>query len=77
MTIKLRTFGKLTEIVTDNVLVLENNFDTDHLKIELQKKYPDFQNAKFALAVNNSLTVGNVKLEEGDIVSLLPPFSGG
>jgi len=77
MTIKLRTFGKLTEIVTDNVLVLENNFDTDHLKIELQKKYPDFQNAKFALAVNNRLAVDNVKLEENDIVSLLPPFSGG
>jgi len=77
MTIKIRTFGKLTEIVTDNILVLENNFDTNNLRIELQKKYPTFQNAKFALAVNNRLADGNVKLEEGDIVSLLPPFSGG
>lgn len=77
MKIKLRTFGKFTEFISDNVLELENHFDTDSLQIALKKKYPFFDNAKYFLVVDNKMVLENSILAEHSVVDIMPPFSGG
>ena len=76
MKIRINSFGQLTEVIGKNPIVFEAQ-TIDEVKEQLHNQFPSLQKLKFALAVNNRLADGNVKLEEGDIVSLLPPFSGG
>jgi len=77
MEIKIRTFGKFTEIITDHILELENHFDTDNLRIELEIKYPTFETAKYFLVVDNKMVLENTLLNEHSVVDIMPPFSGG
>jgi len=77
MNIKIRTFGKFTEIITDNHLEIENHFDTDNLRIEIEKKYPAFKKAKYFLVVDNKMVLENTTLTEHSVVDIMPPFSGG
>ena len=77
MKLKIRTFGKFTEIITDKYLELEDHFDTDHLRIELEKKYPTFKNSKCFLVVDNKMVLENTLLNEHSAVDIMPPFSGG
>jgi len=77
MEIKLRTFGKFTEIITDHLLELEHHFDTDNLRIELKTKYPILENSKFFLVVDNKMILENTALTEHSVVDIMPPFSGG
>jgi len=58
-------------------LELENHFDTDNLRIELEKKYPTFETAKYFLVVDNKMVLENTLLNEHSVVDIMPPFSGG
>ena len=75
--IEILSFGQLTDITGQNTWQMEDITDTDQLKKILIEKHPALANSKYLLAVNMEVIRGNVKLNPGDVVALLPPFSGG
>ena len=76
-TIDILAFGQLTDITGQNSWQMEDVTDTDALKAMLLEIYPKLSQSKFLIAVNMEVIRGNVKLNPGDVVALLPPFSGG
>ena len=70
-------FGQIIDITGLKALKLEYTLDTDQLRVSLEKRYPSLANAEYRMAVNMEIIRGNVKLNPGDVVALLPPFSGG
>jgi len=77
MKIKILLFGPLTDICDCNEINFPLTKDTEALIDDLKEAYPSLVNFVFAVAVNNKLIQGNITLQDNDIVSLLPPFSGG
>lgn len=75
--IDLLSFGQLTDITGQSTWQMEDIIDTDQLRTTLIEKYPVLANSKYLMAVNMEVIRGNVKLNPGDVVALLPPFSGG
>jgi molybdopterin synthase sulfur carrier subunit len=76
-TIEILTFGQLIDITGQKALHMQNVPDTDQLKAKLIHLYPGLADSKYLVAVNMEIIRGNVKLHPGDVVALLPPFSGG
>jgi molybdopterin synthase sulfur carrier subunit len=76
-TLTLLAFGQLTDITGQSTWQMESVTDTDHLKTILVEKYPALAQSKYLVAVNMEVVRGNVELKSGDVVALLPPFSGG
>ena len=78
MPIRIKTFGKLTEILGSGQLELSSTaMNTDALKALLLQQFPVLADMKFFMAINNKMVQGNAAFEEGAIIALLPPFSGG
>ncbi len=75
--INLLSFGQLTDITGQSTWQMEDITDTEQLKKILIEKYPALANSKHLIAVNMEVILGNIKLNPGDVVALLPPFSGG
>ena len=76
MHISVIFFGRLAEIES-NSISLQNVLSTTELIEQLQQKYPALANEKYIIAVDKKMVTGNVPLNEGSVVALLPPFSGG
>ena len=77
MTINVMIFGQLTDILSKQMLTLTDIDATNQLVKELNKQYPAMAQAKYVIAVDKQTVNGNVKLRDGSMVALLPPFSGG
>ncbi|WP_316803711.1 MoaD/ThiS family protein [Pedobacter nototheniae] len=77
MQIKLISFGKIAEFVTEQNIEIENISNTDELCLFFEKKYPALANMKYKVALNKNLVQQNSKIENMDTVALMPPFSGG
>ena len=77
MGIQVIVFGQLTDILKDSSFTLTGIADTDGLISELNKRYPALTNARYMIAVDKQTVTGNMHLNEGSTVALLPPFSGG
>ena len=76
MSVKIILFGKLAEIAGGAVSV-DNVADTDSLINALEKEYPEFNQAKYVIAVDKQVIKENTVLNNKSMVALLPPFSGG
>ncbi|WP_255154444.1 MoaD/ThiS family protein [Ferruginibacter sp. HRS2-29] len=70
-------YGQLTDITQTPVLELEGIADTDSMIKDLLEKFPGLSQAKFSIAVDNSLVQNNTRLKDNTIIALMPPFSGG
>lgn len=77
MQIRIIIFGQLTDIIHASSLTINNIADTRGLVSELNKRYPALADAKYMLAVDKQIVMGNTILREDSTVALLPPFSGG
>lgn len=77
MPIEILFFGSLTDATSIPALSIKDMIDTDEVKIFLEEKYPSLQTAKYFIAVNQQMIQTNAILKPGDIVALMPPFSGG
>ena len=77
MKIKILLFGVLWDVAGAKEIEWPNADDVNSLLKELYMKYPALKNHRFRLAVNLKLETLNLKLNEGDVVALLPQFSGG
>ena len=70
-------FGQLIDIVKSNTLGIDDVADTNGLLTKLNERYPALAGAKYVIAVNKRAINSNTTLDDGSIVALLPPFSGG
>jgi molybdopterin synthase sulfur carrier subunit len=74
---ELLCFGQLAEVLQSGRLTLHSMADTDALKAHLLEQYPALASVRFTMAVNRSIVHENTPLAPGDVVALMPPFSGG
>ena len=70
-------FGSLVDVTGHAKKVMALQLDTDSLNIQLQKEYPALIATKYFMAVNQQMIKTNRVLNNGDVVALMPPFSGG
>lgn len=75
MSVKVLTFGSLTEIL-DREFDMEAP-DTASLMALLTESHRGLTGRNLLIAVNNIVVKGNVALKERDVVALMPPYSGG
>ena len=76
MKLEVLMFGKLADIA-GNSFTVNDVSDTDSLINTLHKTYPALAKANYVIAVNKQVITSNTLLNEGSMVALLPPFSGG
>lgn len=76
-TVKVLFFGKLTVIAGNEQLTIEGIDYSNQLIENLEFKFPKIKNNIYSIAVNNKMIFNSIKLENGDIIALMPPFSGG
>ena len=74
---EVKVYGRLTDIMGNNRFKPEGVENTDQLREKLLSQYPDLSGIDYAIAVNNQVVRGNYRLQTKDVISLLPPFSGG
>jgi molybdopterin synthase sulfur carrier subunit len=77
MSIQVKLFGSLADIVGKNELGIEGIKDTDSLKKKMLVDFPKLKDQSFVLVVSKQIVKGNQVLNSGDVVALLPPFAGG
>jgi molybdopterin synthase sulfur carrier subunit len=77
MKITVLFFGALAEVTETEKLELPFVDDTSALNELLLQLFPLLKNKTFRMAVNKKLINGNIVINEGDTIALLPPFSGG
>ncbi|MGN7782917.1 MoaD/ThiS family protein [Niabella sp. 22666] len=76
MAIQVLFFGQLTDIA-GNAIGIPVAETLRGLEQELWAQFPLLKEKKYALSVNQKMVAGDISLTEGDVVALLPPFSGG
>ncbi|HJV20297.1 MAG TPA: MoaD/ThiS family protein [Sediminibacterium sp.] len=77
MGINVLFFGSLTDataVVELNGVAASN---TAALQEFLHQQYPALRTARYFIAVNQQMVRENTDLKTGDVVALMPPFSGG
>lgn len=77
MTNLVYLWGMIAETTGQDTIDMENVPDTDTIRMWMEKKYPSLKNIRYVFAVNKKIVEGNCLLNDGDEVSLLPPFAGG
>jgi molybdopterin converting factor small subunit len=75
--VKVLLFGALKDAAGNEQLQWDNVEDVNSLMNQLFDKYPLLSEGNFKIAVNLKLETSNLKLNDGDVVALLPQFSGG
>ena len=74
---KILLFGELTDITKSSSIEIESVKNVAELKNSVHQKFPSLQNFNYQIAVNSSLIIENISLNETDEIALLPPFAGG
>ncbi|WP_312362364.1 MoaD/ThiS family protein [Sphingobacterium sp.] len=75
MKIKIKTFGSLTEILDNEIY--NDVPDTDSLIASVFEKHAALKGRTLLIAVNNVIIRDNRILNDNDIVTIMPPYSGG
>jgi len=73
----LLLFAQLADLYGTHSMIIEDAHDTDCLISNLKLRNDAISDHKFAIAVNETITTGNIILRDNDTVALLPPFAGG
>ena len=77
MEIELISFGKISDFIKNQTIVLTDISNTDELKAFLETSFPALANIKYKFALNNDLVQENSNISNHDTVAIMPPFSGG
>lgn len=77
MEITVLYFGQICEVIGNSSLKISDINDTNVLIEKLELQFPALKNFQYSIAVNHKIIQENTKLNNKDIVALLPPFSGG
>ena len=74
---RLLAFGRLSHLPFEQVTVPPSVTDSMSLRQLLGERWPELNDPKVRLAVNQVLIHENVTLSNGDEIAFLPPMSGG
>jgi molybdopterin synthase sulfur carrier subunit len=81
MKIRIKTFASLKDILgfTDKIFDLQDNLTAGQVIQNLKKDFPDFGNYKGLLLIarNEEFCNEEQKINDGDVLALFPPVSGG
>lgn len=79
ITVNVLFFGSLTDVVTktSDVKIVREGTTVAHLLSLLMADSPTLVAHTFQVAVNQTIVPQTHVLEDGNEVSLLPPFAGG
>lgn len=80
MKVRILIFGIIKDIVGNNQLIVEIEKDStiSILKNRLLKEYPGLVKYKnYAVAVNEEYVEDHYRLNNNDVIALIPPVSGG
>ncbi|MEO7313449.1 MAG: MoaD/ThiS family protein [Chitinophagaceae bacterium] len=77
MKIKVNLLGQLADIAGRSTLELEGITDTETLQEKIHADFPALLTSTYRIAVGNTIVTENTPLQNGTVISLLPPFSGG
>lgn len=80
MRVTIKYFGLIADITRVKEEVYSS--DAELLNVEdlinnLSHKYSGLSKASYIIAVNKSIATTNLKLNDNDVLALLPPFAGG
>lgn len=78
--IKVLFFGITTDLIGKNQLEMElvENTGVAQFKTHLKGCFPQLQNLhSYAIAVNEAYATDEVVIQNGDVVAVIPPVSGG
>ncbi|CAN5314481.1 hypothetical protein BH09BAC5_BH09BAC5_27730 [soil metagenome] len=77
MQVTVKYYGQLQDFSgCDSEKVSDVN-SSDSLLTKLIEMHPLLHGKQFTLAVNTTIIRGNQQLDDGAVVILMPPFSGG
>lgn len=77
MEINILAFGPIAEVIGKSEYKLTGIESLADLKNTLTNNFPELKSINFAYAINKKIISADLKLNNGDTVALLPPFSGG
>ena len=77
MSIQVKFFGPLIEVVGKSEIEMIGIFDSDSLRKTILNDFPDLKNFTFLISVCRKITMKNTAIKSGDEVAVLPPFAGG
>jgi len=77
MEIEIISFGKISDFIKNQKIVLTDINNTDELKLFLETSFPALANIKYKFALNNNVVQENTGISNHDTVAIMPPFSGG
>ncbi len=77
MELEILTFGQISDIIGKSTFKISYINNTQDLIENLTNEFPELKNTRYIVAVNKHIVHQNIQLNPGDVVALLPPFSGG
>jgi sulfur-carrier protein len=75
--INIMLFGQLAQLAGKDCIVLSGINDTLQLREEINALFPALGQIDYAIAVEKKIMHENTVVKDGNVVALLPPFSGG
>jgi molybdopterin converting factor small subunit len=75
--VEVRLFGIFDERAETSKLYFEDIADTDALLKRLHDCYPSLTKSSVSISVNHNIIRENTRLDDGDEIAFMPPFSGG
>ena len=77
MQVQVMLFGRLTDATGGKQVTMRDVRDTDELLQQLKSAYPGLTGLPYVVAVDQQIISMNTPLQDGTVVALLPPYSGG
>lgn len=77
MVVKILSFGVLNGLLPAEITIHNEEIDLESFQNLLKENYPSIAKYDFTVAVNHAVVNQNVALNNGDVIALMPPFSGG
>ena len=80
MKITLKYFGIIAEIMDtekETITIDSNSINLEDIKNILNKKNSSLNEQEYKIAINHSIADHDITINNNDVISLLPPFSGG
>lgn len=77
MEVTVLSFGPITDVFGSAELVIHGTSNTAELIDQLTVRYPQLASLNYIVAIDKKIINKVTDLKNGNVVALLPPFSGG
>lgn len=77
MNITLQYLGNLSEVIGLSSESVELSGSLKEVVEEIKDLHPKISDLSFIISLNGTITHSDSKVNEGDIISLIPPAPGG